>query len=93
MGASHSHSNSPVSDKNYKNNSMNGKYQQQQQNYIQEQPKLKGILKNKDLVKNETINHEPVKMVELYVQRGNEWTRTRVREVRERKIESFSKFT
>lgn len=65
---------------------MNGKQQQQQQQqiYIQEPPKLKGILKNKELVKNETIIHEPEKIVDLYVQRGNEWTRTRVREVRER---------
>ena len=62
---------------------MNGKQQQQQQQiYIQEQPKLKGILKNKELVKNETIIHEPEKIVDLYVQRGNEWTRTRVREVK-----------
>lgn len=63
---------------------MNGKHQQQQQQqiYIQEQPKLKGILKNKELVKNETIMHEPEKIVDLYVQRGNEWTRTRVREVK-----------
>lgn len=65
---------------------MNGKQQQQQQQqiYIQEPPKLKGILKNKELVKNETIIHEPEKIVDLYVQRGNEWTRTRVREVRKR---------
>jgi hypothetical protein len=86
MGASHSsspnHSNASQVNGKYKNNSsINSKYQQQQ-NYIQEPPKLKGILKNKDLVKNETINHEPAKIVELYVQRGNEWTRTRVREVR-----------
>lgn len=91
MGASHSssqcHSNSSqINGKYSKNNSsINGKYQAPQ-TYIQEPPKLKGILKNKDLVKNETIIHEEAKIVEIYVQRGNEWTRTRVREVSFKKL-------
>ena len=83
MGASHSQS---TNSKYAKNNSTNGKFQTQQ-NYIREVPQLKGILKNKDLVKNETINREnSAKVVEIYVQRGNEWTRTRVREVRRKML-------
>lgn len=41
---------------------------------------LKGILKNKN--PHPQIIEKPVKIVELYVLRGNEWSITRVREVR-----------
>ena len=45
---------------------------------------LKGILKNKN-VQVQKIE-KPVKIVELYVLRGNEWSVTRVREVRIKEI-------
>lgn len=43
---------------------------------VSAQKPLKGILKNKSVQKYE----KPVKIVELYVQRGAEWKMTRVRE-------------
>ncbi|KAG5669139.1 hypothetical protein PVAND_017034 [Polypedilum vanderplanki] len=88
MGATHSNSTTTIVTAKHKNAVMSPtkfKFQPQngqikQQIYPQEPPKLKGILKNKDAVKNEKIQR-PVKIVELYVQRGDQWTVTRVSEI------------
>lgn len=50
-----------------------------QSSYTPQKP-LKGILKNKCAVQQKV--EKPVKVVELYVLRGNEWSVSRVREVR-----------
>lgn len=49
-----------------------------QSSYTPQKP-LKGILKNKCAVQQKV--EKPVKVVELYVLRGNEWSVSRVREV------------
>jgi hypothetical protein len=86
MGASHSNTTTTIVTAKHKDTSIQQKFKAPQQGpyeqytYKQEAPKLKGILKNKDAVKSETIQ-KPVKIVELYAQRGEQWTVTRVREV------------
>lgn len=85
MGASHSHTTTTISTAKitreaptYKNETISTWNGKTQEKIKPEPPKLKGILKNKDLVKNE---RRPQKIVELYVQKGDQWTVMRIPEV------------
>ena len=93
MGASHSHTTTTISTAKitrdaptYKSEAIsnwNGKtpegIEAQESFKAPEPPKLKGILKNKEMVK---IERRPQKIVELYIQKGDQWTVLRVPEVR-----------
>ena len=94
MGASHSNTTTTISTAKitrdaptYKSETItnwNGKTQEikaQESFKAPEPPKLKGILKNKEMVK---IERRPQKIVELYIQKGDQWTVLRVNEVRKK---------
>lgn len=84
MGASHSNTTTTISTAKitrdspiYKSETISTWNGKSQESFKQEPPKLKGILKNKELVKNE---RRPQKLVELYIQKGDQWTVLRVPE-------------